>query len=105
MLLADHALSEQQHGNSDFCTEVSKASGDNSRVKSDGEEAKKDSHTCRMCNKTFSCEYTLVLIFQGSEVTKLGLLNMSFLYSISTSEYQIGSKLSKNGTGWLINIR
>ena len=55
MLLADHALSEQQHGNSDFCTEVSKASGDNSRVKSDGEEAKKDSHTCRMCNKTFSC--------------------------------------------------
>ena len=55
VLLADHALSEQQHGNSDFCTEVSKASGDNSRVKSDGEEAKKDSHTCRMCNKTFSC--------------------------------------------------
>jgi len=55
VLLADHALSEQQHGNSDFCTEVSKATGENSRVKSDGEEAKKDSHTCRMCNKTFSC--------------------------------------------------
>jgi len=55
VLLADHALSEQQHGNTDFCTEVSKTGGENSRVKPDVEENKKDSHTCRMCNKTFSC--------------------------------------------------
>ena len=35
--------------------QVSKSDGENSRVKPDVEENKKDSHTCRMCNKTFSC--------------------------------------------------
>merc|ERR1719192_1825953 len=51
VLLADHALSEQQHGNTEFFDD--EITGD--KPKSNSSAVKKSSHTCTVCNKTFAC--------------------------------------------------
>ena len=51
VLLADHALSEQQHGNTEFFDEEITGS----KSKSNSSASKKSSHTCTVCNKTFAC--------------------------------------------------
>jgi len=52
VLLADHALSEQQHGNVDYCDGQSVKNAVRSEMIS---SKKKSSHTCSVCQKTFSC--------------------------------------------------
>jgi len=53
VLLADHALAEQQHGNMDYCDSDNTETGENGDIKSGTK--KKSSHTCKICHKTFGC--------------------------------------------------
>ena len=53
VLLADHALAEQQHGNMDYCDGDNTEMGENGDIKSSTK--KKSSHTCKICHKTFGC--------------------------------------------------
>ena len=53
MLLADHALAEQQHGNMDYCDTENAEGGENGENRLGSK--KKSSHTCKICHKTFDC--------------------------------------------------
>lgn len=53
VLLADHALAEQQHGNMDYCETENAEAGENGDSKLASK--KKSSHTCNICHKTFGC--------------------------------------------------
>ena len=49
--LHDHAISEQQHGNTEFFDEETVLS----KTKTTSGASKMSSHTCNVCNKTFAC--------------------------------------------------
>ena len=49
--LHDHAISEQQHGNTEFFDDETVLS----KTKTTSGASKMSSHTCNVCNKTFAC--------------------------------------------------